>query len=115
MAIGVIETAPEGTEETAALVLETFTDMVDEGFEESVARRDILDKFEQYVAENSEPWGPPIQFPDGSSHRKSLQLVFRLLRQDWQAPEIARVLHVTNGSVFGYIKKLKALGDQFPQ
>lgn len=113
MAIGVIETAPEGNEETAALVLETFTDLVEDGFEESTVRRDFLDKFETFIAAQSEPWGPPIQFPDGSSHRKSLQLVFQLLRRDWQPPEIAQALHVTNGSVFGYIKKIKALGGQF--
>lgn len=113
MAIGVIETAPEGREETAALVLETYSDLVEEGFEESTVRRDFLDKFESFIGAQSEPWGPPIQFPDGSSHRKSLQLVFRLLRQDWQPPEIAKALHVTNGSVFGYIKKIKALGELF--
>jgi len=113
MAIGVIETAPEGSEETSALVLETFTDMLDADFEESMVRKDYLDKFDRFIAEQSDPWGPTIQFPDGSSHRKSLQLVFRLLRQDWQPPEIAKVLHVTNGSVFGYIKKLKALGVDF--
>lgn len=115
MAIGVVETAPEGEMVTSALVLETHIDMVVEGFEASMETKDFLDKFESYVSEVSEPWGPPIQFPDGSSHRKSLRLVFRLLRQDWQPPEIAKALHVTNGSVFGYIKKLKALGDQFDQ
>lgn len=113
MAIGVIETAPEGREETAALVLETYSDLVEEGFEESAIRRDFLDRFEEFIGLQSDPWGPPIQFQDGSSHRKSLLLVFRLLRQDWQPPEIAKALHVTNGSVFGYIKKIKALGEQF--
>jgi DNA-directed RNA polymerase specialized sigma24 family protein len=113
MAIGVIETAPEGREETAALVLETYQDMVEEGFEDQMVISDYLDAFENFIGQMSEPWGPPIQFPDGSSHRKSLQLVYRLLRQDWLPPEIAKVLHVTNGSVFGYVKKLKALGEQF--
>jgi DNA-directed RNA polymerase specialized sigma24 family protein len=113
MAIGVIETAPEGKEEVAALVLETYAELVDEDFESAIERKDYLNRFEAFIGQQSEPWGPQIQFPDGSSHRKSLQLVFRLLRQDWQPPEIAKVLHVTNGSVFGYIKKIKMLGEQF--
>lgn len=114
MAIGVIESAPEGETEVQALVLETFSDLMTESFEDDEVRRDYLDRFEQFIAERGRaPWGPPIQFPDGSSHRKSLQLVFRLLRRDWEAKEIAKVLGVTNGSVFGYINKIKALGEQF--
>lgn len=113
MAIGVIETAPEGREETSALVLETYQDLVDEGFEQAAETRDMLDKFEIYIGAQSEPWGKMIQFPDGTSHQKSLKLVFQLLRKNWEPPEIAKVLGVTPGSVFGYVKKIKALGEQF--
>lgn len=114
MAIGVIESAPDGEMETGALVLETYADLVDEqGFGPEAERTDYLDRFEEFITSRSEPWGPQIQFPDGSSHQKSLALVFRLLRRDWQPPEIAKVLGVTNGSVFGYIKKIKALGEDF--
>jgi DNA-directed RNA polymerase specialized sigma24 family protein len=113
MAIGVIESAPEDGLETAALVLETYSEFVEEDFGRAFENKDYLDRFENYVSSVSEPWGPPIQFEDGSSHRKSLLLVFQLMRKNWEPPEIAKALHVTPGSVFGYIKKIKGLAAQF--
>lgn len=116
MAIGVVESAPEDTDSVpGALVLETYAELVDEGFAQTTERTDYFDQFERYVEEKSEPWGPQIKFPDGTFHQKSLALVFRLLRREWQPPEIAQALGVTNGSVFGYVKKLKALGEEFAE
>jgi hypothetical protein len=87
--------------------------MVEESFARTVETKDLLDRFELYLATQSEPWGKPVQARDGSMRRRSLAWVFRLMRNNAEPKEIAKELHVTPGSVFGYINKIKAFADQF--
>jgi len=113
MAIGVVESSPADKMETSALVLETYEDLVVFDFEQGQETSDYLNRFERFLGEQSEEWDKPIQFPDGSMHRKSLKLVLRLLRQDLDPKDIAKLLGVTPGSVFSYIKKIKGFAGRF--
>jgi Mn-dependent DtxR family transcriptional regulator len=112
-AIPVVESVGDDQELQGVLVLDRFEALQEESHARLIETREMLDKFEDFVAENSEPWGELVQMPDGSSRQRSLLLVYRLMRQEMEPKEIAKILRVTGGSVFGYIKKLKALASDF--
>lgn len=114
-AIPVIE-ASEGDEPIpGVLVLETFAGFADASAERNYEVMDFLDRLQLYLKETSQEWDEPLPMPDGTFRRKSLELVFSLMRQSLEPREIAAILRVTAGSVAGYVKKIKLAAAEFQQ
>lgn len=115
-AMGVIESS-DNVEETQEgyLVLEAYRDAVDDGFERQAMARDLADRFESHLATVSRPWGPAITLPDGTRTRRSLALVFKLLRQTLEVRDVAKALDVSPQSVFGYLKRIRVEAASFSQ
>jgi len=113
-AIPVMETAPdmEPGETVGALVLETFKDAVDDSFERIAQAKDLADRFEAHLGKQK-AWGAPLTLPDGTTARRSLALVFALLRQSLEVKEIAVLLKCSPGSVFGYLKRIRLEARKF--
>ncbi len=111
-AIPVVETSAFEGETPGALVLESFRDAVDDSFERIAQAKDLADRFEAHLS-GFRPWGPAIALPDGSMARRSLALVFRLMRQSLEAKEIAAALRCSPSSVFGYFKLIRLEARKF--
>lgn len=112
-AIPVVERAERGDDYTpGALVLEAYADAVDDSFERIACARDIADRFEAHLM-TLRPWGAAIALPNGTKERRSLALVFRLLRQSLEPKEIADTLRCSPGSVFGYLKRIRLEARKF--
>lgn len=95
------------------LVLETYKAKVDEQFERRMMAKDLADRFAAHLAKTSKPWGPAVPLPDGTLERRSLGLVYRLLRETLDVSEIAEVLQVSQQSVFGYLKRIRVEAAAF--
>jgi len=115
-AMGVVESSFDSEDvPDGYLVLEAFRDAVDDGFERQAMARDLANRFEAHLVHVSRPWGPPITLPDGTRTRRSLALVFQLLRQTLEVRDVAKVLDVSPQSVFGYLKRIRVEASQFSQ
>lgn len=116
-AIPVIESLGVGThldgeEVQGALVLEAYRDAVDDSFERIACAKDLADRFERHLT-TLRPWGAAIPLPGGLTERRSLALVFRLLRQSLEVKDIATALQCSPGSVFGYLKRIRLEARKF--
>lgn len=113
LALPVIESAPtDEVERPGALVLESWRDAVDDSFERIALAKDLADRFEVHLG-RLRPWGEAITLPSGVKERRSLALVFRLLRQSLEVKEIAGALRCSSGSVFGYLKRIRLEARKF--
>lgn len=111
-AIPVIETSETAEDNPGALVLEAYRDAVDDSFERIAVAKDLADRFEGHLS-MLRPWGEAIALPSGTKERRSLALVFRLLRQSMEVKDIADVLRCSPGSVFGYLKRIRLEARKF--
>lgn len=110
----------ESSEEDPALlpgtlVLEAYRSAVDDGFERRAMAKDLADQFAAHLAAQTKPWGPVITLPDGRHARRSLGLVFQLLRDSLEPKDVAAALAVAPGSVFGYLKRLRLEAQKFSE
>lgn len=117
MALSVIEAGPGGEQTDddyvpGALVLEAYTDAVDNSFERIACAKDLADRFELHL-QTVRAWGAPVALPDGTTARRSLALVFKLLRQSQEVKDIAALLKCSPGSVFGYLKRIRLEARKF--
>ncbi len=111
-AIPVVERSAFEGETPGALVLESYRDSVDDSFERIAQAKDLADRFERHLS-TFRPWGPAITLPNGAKERRSLALVFRLLRQSMEVKEVAEALRCSPGSVFGYLKRIRLEARKF--
>ena len=115
-AFGLVERLGEHGDVTPGyLVLETFQSHIDESFERRLLAQDVADQFEAHLARQSRPWGPTLTLPDGTPARRSLALVFQLMRRTMEVKDIAAALQVTPQAVFGYLKRIRVEAQTFAQ